>query len=92
MLFRDDYLKKMKVYAYISIVEAVLKLLLVLLLAVIDWDKLILYGFLIVTFNMFVCYYVFSTVQRYGDFRTPTIPSTCHSAYRIFGICLGMRI
>ena len=35
---------------------------------------------------MFFCSYVFSTVQRYGDFRTPTIPPMGHSAYQTYGI------
>ena len=32
------------------------------------------------------CSYVFSTVQRYGDFRTPTIPPLGHSIYHQYGI------
>ena len=30
--------------------------------------------------------YVFSTVQRYGDFRTPTIPPLGHFIYHQYGI------
>ena len=30
-------------------------------------------------------YYVFSTVQRYGDFRTPTIARLWHFAYQKYG-------
>ena len=54
--------EKMKVYAYISIVEAVLKLLLVALLVYIDWDKLILYGLLIVAlqFLVFMFYFIYT--------------------------------
>lgn len=38
--------ERMSAFAYISIIEAVLKLLMVLLLSVINCDKLLLYGFL----------------------------------------------
>ena len=38
--------EKMSVYAYVSIVEACLKLLLVFLLQIIGYDKLIVYGFM----------------------------------------------
>lgn len=38
--------EKMKIYAYVSIFETVMKLLLVFLIQVIDYDKLILYGVL----------------------------------------------
>ena len=31
-------------------------------------------------------YYVFLTMQRYGDFRIPTIPMMWHSAYHILSI------
>ncbi len=54
--------EKMNVYAYISIGEAVLKLLLVMLLAVIEWDKLILYGLLTVAlqFLVFLIYFIYT--------------------------------
>lgn len=39
--------ERMKVYAYLSIIETVLKLLIVYLLAISDWDKLKLYAILL---------------------------------------------
>lgn len=60
--------EKMNVYAYISIVEAVLKLLLVLLLAIINWDKLILYGFLTVAVHLLVfLFYFFYTKKNFQE-------------------------
>lgn len=41
--------ENMNVYAYVSIIEAILKLGIVFLLKMINWDKLILYGILICT-------------------------------------------
>ena len=38
--------ERMSAFAYISIIEAILKLVIVFLLAVSPWDKLIVYGFL----------------------------------------------
>lgn len=53
--------ERMGIYAYMSIAEAVLKLLMVLLLVSIKWDKLIMYSalmFLVVfSINMFYRYY-----------------------------------
>lgn len=53
--------EKMSVYAYISIFEAVFKLLLVLFLSLINLDKLVLYGLLtlIVSFLIFIIYYLY---------------------------------
>ena len=39
--------EKMNIYAYTSIIEAILKLLLVYILMVSDWDKLMLYASLL---------------------------------------------
>lgn len=54
--------EKMNVFAYISVGEAVLKLLLVFLLTIISWDKLILYGLLTLGVNIiiFLLYYSYS--------------------------------
>ena len=41
---------------------------------------------LLVCYSVFKNYYVFSTVQRYGDFRTPTIALLWHIAYQTFGM------
>ena len=44
--------EKMNIYAYTSIIEAILKLLLVYILMVSDWDKLMLYASLLLWFNV----------------------------------------
>lgn len=53
--------EKMGVYAYISIVEVVLKLIIVLFLTVVDYDKLIIYAIfqLIVAFLIRCCYTIY---------------------------------
>lgn len=57
--------EKMSFFAYISIVEALLKLLIVYLLSVLYFDKLIMYGVLvaIVTLLISVCYYLYCTYK-----------------------------
>lgn len=57
--------EKMSFYAYISIIEALLKLGIVFLLTLINFDKLILYGLLIfsVGFIVFVCYLIYRRVN-----------------------------
>lgn len=59
--------EKMNVYAYISIGEAVLKLLLVLLLTLISWDKLILYGSLVFGLQLLVFLLYFSYCKRHFE-------------------------
>ena len=56
--------EKMNVYAYISIGEAFLKLLLVFLLSIISWDKLVLYGLLILCSQALVFLLYFSYCKR----------------------------
>ena len=53
--------EKMKVYAYVSIIEVCLKLLIVYLIASINYDKLILYAFLLflVQLSLFFFYRIF---------------------------------
>lgn len=46
--------EKMNVYAYVSILDACLKLFLVYLVVVINYDKLILYGFLLMLQTIFI--------------------------------------
>lgn len=46
--------ERMNIYAYVSIVDGALKLLIVYLLVVIDTDKLILYSFLVFVVNLIV--------------------------------------
>lgn len=54
--------ERMKFYAYISIIEAVLKLIIVFLLVVIKWNKLILYAVLlsVITFLVSFSYYLYA--------------------------------
>lgn len=44
--------ERMTIYAYMGIVEAILKLIILIPLSICDYDKLILYGSLIVTINL----------------------------------------
>ena len=56
--------EKMNVYAYISIGEAVLKLLLVWFLSIISWDKLILYGLLTLAVQLLVFFLYFGYTNK----------------------------
>lgn len=53
--------EKMNIYAYISIVEVVLKLVIVFILQIATYDKLIMYAVLqlLVTFSSFMFYYMY---------------------------------
>lgn len=53
--------EKMSFYAYLSIIEAVLKLILVFFLVYLSWDKLLLYSFLMlfVVIVINICYYLY---------------------------------
>ena len=53
--------ERMSFYAYISVIEAVLRLLIVYLLALASWDRLIFYAFLmfVVPVLITVCYYLY---------------------------------
>lgn len=57
--------EKMSFYAYISIIEALLKLGIVYLLTLINFDKLILYGILIFSVGLvvFICYSVYCRIN-----------------------------
>lgn len=60
--------EKMDFYAYISLGEAVLKLLLIFLLSIISWDKLILYGFLTLCVPIiFFLVYVFYSNKHFEE-------------------------
>jgi len=56
--------ERMNFYAIISIAEAILKLIVVLLLVYSPFDKLIFYGFLlfVVSLVIFVCYYLYCKI------------------------------
>ena len=56
--------EKMSAFAYISIIEAFLKLLIVLLLSLSQWDKLIVYGFLmfLVTLGITFSYIIYNLI------------------------------
>lgn len=53
--------ERMSFYAYISVIEVVLRLLIVFLLALSFWDRLILYSVLtfVVFFLVLICYYLY---------------------------------
>ena len=85
--------ERMHIFAYISIVEAILKLLIVYLLLVISFDKLIVYGILmflvLLTIASFYRYYV---VKNYAEshfsfsFDKEIVKSMLHfSGWNIFG-------
>ena len=60
--------EKMDFYAYISLGEAALKLLLILMLSLISWDKLILYGFLTLCIPIiFFLVYVFYSNKHFEE-------------------------
>lgn len=59
--------EKMSIYAYISILEAVLKLAIVYLLIIGSFDKLILFGFLILIVHVIVCLiYVYFCLKNFS--------------------------
>lgn len=66
--------EKMSVFAYISIVEVSLKLLIVFLLMIINFDKLVIYGVLIflVTLIVRICYSVYCR-RRFKDIKYTNI-------------------
>lgn len=58
----------MKIYAYISIIEVILKLLIVYLLLLFSYDKLELYGFLILGVTSIISFsYVFICIRKYRE-------------------------
>ena len=85
--------EKMNFYAYISIIEAIMKLLIVYLLLISDFDKLILYGFLImlVAFIINVAYIIyclckFPSVKFGVEWNKDKIKSiTSFSGWNLFG-------
>ncbi len=62
--------ENMSVYAYVSIVEVILNLLIVFLLSVLSYDKLILYGFLIFIVSLInTVLYHFYCRKHYNECR-----------------------
>lgn len=57
----------MNIYAYTSIIEAILKLLLVYILMVSDWDKLMLYASLLLWFNVVLLFYRYYCIRHYEE-------------------------
>ena len=71
----------MGVYAYVSIIEVLLKLFIVFLLQVLFYDKLILYGLLILTTNIITSgVYIFTTFKKYTEIRVS--PKTDKNLYK----------
>ena len=50
----------MHIYAYVSIIEVLLKLIIIYLLALVNIDKMVLYGILLLIVNIIVCVLYFS--------------------------------
>lgn len=62
--------EKMDFYAYMSIVEAVLKLCIVFLISFFDYDKLVFYGLLLMIANVIVNQsYIFYSICKFKDIR-----------------------
>jgi O-antigen/teichoic acid export membrane protein len=60
--------ENMEVYAYISILEALLKLVVVFLLVILPWDKLEVYSVLLFSVSCIVsCFYLVFCVSKYSE-------------------------
>ncbi|WP_282124745.1 oligosaccharide flippase family protein [Algibacter mikhailovii] len=58
----------MQIYAYLSIVEVLFKLLIVFLLSYLDGDKLVLYGALLLIVSIFTgAIYIYISIRRYKE-------------------------
>ena len=90
--------EKMNVYAYISIIEVILKLLIVYLLLVIPFDRLVVYGALILLMSLTVTmlYRIYS-IKHYEESRysfyweKPLVKQLLsYSWWNLFGATAGM--
>lgn len=71
----------MNIYAYLGIVEVLFKLLIVFILQSIDFDKLVLYGLLIMFIQIISCLlYIGITYKKYEEIRV--IPRTDSKVYK----------
>lgn len=62
--------EEMNIYAYIGIYEAVAKLLIVYLLSIAPWDKLVVYGFLMMVVPITVfCFYAFFSYRLFQEVK-----------------------
>lgn len=85
--------EKMSAFAYISILEAVLKLVIVYILVIFSTDKLVLYAFLILVIQVFIrfCYSVYcnrhfpETIYRHAWDGQLFREMTSFAAWSIFG-------
>ena len=83
--------EKMDIFAYVSIVEAVAKLSIAFLLSVIDYDKLILYGFLILLLQIGIrTFYRIWCRKRYMECRRAPVKD--RSLYREMAGFAGWNI
>ena len=83
--------EKMDIFAYVSIVEAVAKLSIAFLLSVIDYDKLILYGFLILLLQIGIrTFYRIWCRKRYMECRCAPVKD--RSLYREMAGFAGWNI
>lgn len=90
--------EKMTVYAYVSIVEVVLKLLIVFLLKILAFDKLGLYGILLAFVSFVVTgIYRFYCLKHFSECRIKFITEkklfkeiTAYSGWNLFGASVGV--
>lgn len=85
--------EKMDIYAWVSIYDAVMKLVIVYLIQVVDTDKLILYAFLFFLVHVstaliyiFYCRYKYEECRMFGGFNKDTFREIASfSGWNIFG-------
>ena len=90
--------ENMNIYAYVSIVEAVLKLAIVFLLQVLSFDKLILYGFLLMTVSFInTTIYKVYCKRHYNECRFRYVKDKAlfkelvsYSGWNLFGAGVGV--
>lgn len=86
--------EKMDYYAFVSIIDAILKLLIVLLLPYLSYDSLLVYGFLslFVSFINFALYYIYSKKKFHKELKVKRIKDwnlfkeiSTFSGWNVFG-------
>ena len=90
--------ENMNIYAYVSIVEAVLKLAIVFLLQVLDYDKLILYALLLTTVGFInTGLYIIYCKKKYSECKFQYVKDKAlfkelvsYSGWNLFGASIGV--
>ncbi|MBQ4406183.1 MAG: oligosaccharide flippase family protein [Bacteroidales bacterium] len=90
--------ENMNIYAYVSIVEAVLKLAIVFVLQVLDYDKLILYAFLLTTVGIITtAIYRIYCKRNYSECKFQFVQDKAlfkelasYSGWNLFGASIGV--